>query len=246
MNQPSKTPAQSFAELRARLQDPEFLAGHGLGNEVPFFILPYAAAQEDEVRAQTASLVEDFPAEQADARAHAGAGAAAAAEQDDAAAGAATAAERADASNDAAVHAHASAATGSATRVVHFDLWDVFLQICTERRILEKIPALEERRGTEGLLRRMEKIATPEAFLKVMSERYEQLGGQTPGRDVVLVSGVGKVYPLVRAHNILENAQPVFTEVPMVMLYPGVYDGQQLHLFGKISDGNYYRAFSLI
>ncbi len=25
----------------------------------------------------------------------------------------------------------------------------------------------------------------------------------------------------------------------MVMLYPGVYDGQQLHLFGKISDGNY-------
>lgn len=200
MNQPSKTPAQSFAELRARLQDPEFLAGHGLGNEVPFFILPYAAAQEDEVRAQTASLVEDFPAEQ----------------------------------------------TGDGARVIHFDLWDVFLQICTERRILEKIPALEERRGTEGLLRRMEKIATPEAFLKVMSERYEQLGGQTPGRDVVLVSGVGKVYPLVRAHNILENAQPVFTEVPMVMLYPGVYDGQQLHLFGKISDGNYYRAFSLI
>lgn len=130
--------------------------------------------------------------------------------------------------------------------MIHFDLWDVFLQICQERRILEKIPALEERRGTEGLLRRMEKIATPEAFLKVMSERYEELGGQMPGRDVVLISGVGKVYPLVRAHNILENAQPVFTEVPMVMLYPGVYDGQQLHLFGKISDGNYYRAFSLL
>lgn len=214
MNQPSKTPAQSFAELRGRLQDPEFLAGHGLGNEVPFFILPYAAAQEDEVRAQTASLLEDFPVKPATA-------------------------EGGPAGPDAA-------SAGSATRVVHFDLWDVFLQICAERRILEKIPALEERRGTEGLLRRMEKIATPEAFLKVMSKRYEQLGGQAPGRDVVLVSGVGKVYPLVRAHNILENAQPVFTEVPMVMLYPGVYDGQQLHLFGKISDGNYYRAFSLI
>ena len=214
MNQPSKTPAQSFAELRGRLQDPEFLAGHGLGNEVPFFILPYAAAQEDEVRAQTASLLEDFPAKPGPAE------------------------------GDAAEQGAPSA--GSATRVVHFDLWDVFLQICAERRILEKIPALEERRGTEGLLRRMEKIATPEAFLKVMSERYEQLGGQTPGRDVVLVSGVGKVYPLVRAHNILENAQPVFTEVPMGMLYSGVYDGQQLHLFGKISDGNYYRAFSLI
>ena len=206
MEQQGKSPAQAIAELRQRLQDPEFLAGHGLGNEVPFFILPYAAAQEDEVRAQTAALVQDF----------------------------------------APSNAGATPGAGAGTRVIHFDLWDVFLQICQERRILEKIPTLEERRGTEGLLRRMEKIATPEAFLKVMSERYEELGGQMPGRDVVLISGVGKVYPLVRAHNILENAQPVFTEVPMVMLYPGVYDGQQLHLFGKISDGNYYRAFSLL
>lgn len=206
MEQQGKSPAQAFAELRQRLQDPEFLAGHGLGNEVPFFILPYAAAQEDEVRAQTAALVQNF----------------------------------------APSNAGATPGAGAGTRVINFDLWDVFLQICQERRILEKIPALEERRGTEGLLRRMEKIATPEAFLKVMSERYEELGGQMPGRDVVLISGVGKVYPLVRAHNILENAQPVFTEVPMVMLYPGVYDGQQLHLFGKISDGNYYRAFSLL
>ena len=240
MKQPSKTPAQSFAELRGRLQDPEFLAGHGLGNEVPFFILPYAAAQEDEVRAQTASLLEDFPAKPGPAEpaaAEQGPAEGDAAEQDTT--------EQGTAKPDPAEPGAPSA--GSATRVVHFDLWDVFLQICAERRILEKIPALEERRGTEGLLRRMEKIATPEAFLKVMKERYEQLGGQVPGRrDVVLVSGVGKVYPLVRAHNILENAQPVFTEVPMVMLYPGVYDGQQLHLFGKISDGNYYRAVSLI
>lgn len=211
MEQQGKTPAQSFAELRQRLQDPEFLAGHGLGNEVPFFILPYAAALEDEVREQVEALVRDF----------------------------------APTPQDGAPAPQDPPATDG-TRVIHFDLWDVFLQICRERRILEKIPALEERRGTEGLLRRMEKIATPEAFLKVTSERYEELGGQMPGRDVVLISGVGKVYPLVRAHNILENAQPVFTEVPMVMLYPGVYDGQQLHLFGKISDGNYYRAFSLL
>lgn len=211
MEQQGKSPAQAFAELRQRLQDPEFLAGHGLGNEVPFFILPYAAALEDEVREQVEALVLDF---------------------------APTAQDGAPAPQDSP--------TAGDTRVIHFDLWDVFLQICQERRILKKIPALEERRGTEGLLRRMEKIATPEAFLKVMSERYEELGGQMPGRDVVLISGVGKVYPLVRAHNILENAQPVFTEVPMVMLYPGVYDGQQLHLFGKISDGNYYRAFSLL
>ena len=193
-----KKPYEAFQDLRRRLQDPEFLAGHGLGNEVPFFILPYAAQQEDEVRQLTHNLVADFS-------------------QDN-----------------------------QGARVIHFDLWDVFLQLCEDRRILGKVSALEERRGTEGLLKRLQKIATPEAFLATMKQRYDQLGGQQANRDVVLISGVGRAYPIVRAHSILENAQPIFTEVPMVMLYPGVYDGQQLHLFGKISDGNYYRAFSLI
>lgn len=193
-----KKPYEAFQDLRRRLQDPEFLAGHGLGNEVPFFILPYAAQQEDEVRQLTHGLVADFS-------------------QDN-----------------------------QGARVIHFDLWDIFLQLCEDRRILGKVSALEERRGTEGLLKRLQKIATPEAFLATMKQRYDQLGGQQANRDVVLISGVGRAYPIVRAHSILENAQPIFTEVPMVMLYPGVYDGQQLHLFGKISDGNYYRAFSLI
>lgn len=193
-----KKPYEAFQDLRRRLQDPEFLAGHGLGNEVPFFILPYAAQQEDEVRQLTHNLVADFS-------------------QDN-----------------------------QGARVIHFDLWDIFLQLCEDRRILGKVSALEERRGTEGLLKRLQKIATPEAFLATMKQRYDQLGGQQANRDVVLISGVGRAYPIVRAHSILENAQPIFTEVPMVMLYPGVYDGQQLHLFGKISDGNYYRAFSLI
>lgn len=193
-----KKPYEAFQDLRRRLQDPEFLAGHGLGNEVPFFILPYAAQQEDEVRQLTHSLVADFS-------------------QDN-----------------------------QGARVIHFDLWDIFLQLCEDRRILGKVSALEERRGTEGLLKRLQKIATPEAFLATMKQRYDQLGGQQANRDAVLISGVGRAYPIVRAHSILENAQPIFTEVPMVMLYPGVYDGQQLHLFGKISDGNYYRAFSLI
>ncbi len=108
MEQQDKSPAQAFAELRARLQHPEFLAGHGLGNEVTFFILHYAAALEDAVRQQVEALVRDF---------------------------APTAQDGAPVPQDSP--------TADGTRVIHFDLWDVFLQICQERRILEKIPALE-------------------------------------------------------------------------------------------------------
>ena len=126
-------------------------------------------------------------------------------------------------------------------RIVRRDLWDVFLLICERRRILDKVSDLELRRGSRALLDRLQKIATPEAFVQAMD--YEP---HEPGHDVLLVTGVGKVYPIVRAHSILENAQHVFADVPVVLLYPGKYDGAQLHLFNSISDGNYYRAFNLL
>ena len=184
---------EDFARLRAKLSDPMFLANKGIGNEVGFFVFPYDAAREDEVRARTAELVS--------------------------------------LSNEGKLPCH----------IVHRDLWDVFLRICEQRRILDKIPDLVRRRGSRALLERLQKIATPEAFVQAMD--YES---HEPGRDVLLVTGVGRVYPIVRAHSILENAQHVFADVPVVLLYPGKYDGSQLHLFNSISDGNYYRAFNLL
>lgn len=126
-------------------------------------------------------------------------------------------------------------------RIVQRDLWDVFQTICENRRVLEKIPDYELKRGTEATLSRLQKVATPEAFAQELD--YE---GREPGRDVLLITGVGKVYPIVRAHAVLENAQHLIEDVPVVMFYPGRYDGHQLHLFGSLNDGNYYRAFSLL
>ena len=37
-----------------------------------------------------------------------------------------------------------------------------------------------------------------------------------------------------------------FSDVPIVMFYPGEFNGQSLSLFNKFHDGNYYRAFNLI
>lgn len=64
--------------------------------------------------------------------------------------------------------------------------------------------------------------------------------------DVVLIHGVGRVYPYMRSHHILNNLQHVFDDVPVVLFYPGEYSGQSLTLFGEFQDDNYYRAFNLI
>ncbi|MGR5940587.1 DUF1788 domain-containing protein [Bacillus pacificus] len=85
----------------------------------------------------------------------------------------------------------------------------------------------------------MTTFAKPEIFL---SKIKEQLGNH----NVVLITGVGKVYPFVRSHTILNNLQEVIDKIPVIMFFPGRYDGQSLQLFGKFKDDNYYRAFPLV
>lgn len=131
--------------------------------------------------------------------------------------------------------------------IVHFDLWEIFREICAYYDIVDDLERLESQKGSDALLAHIREIAMPEDFVTTMAEQFEaEFGKPQPGRDVVLVTGVGKVYPFVRAHDILENAQPVFDSIPFVMFYPGQYDQQTLRLFNSIADGNYYRAFTLL
>ena len=48
------------------------------------------------------------------------------------------------------------------------------------------------------------------------------------------------------SHKILDNIQHIFADIPVLMLYPGTFNGQDLGLFGKFLDGHYYRAFNLL
>ena len=125
-------------------------------------------------------------------------------------------------------------------RLIECDLYKIFLRICAEKHILKSIPNMEERKGKEYLLEQLQKVATPEAFVDKMRYEPHQHG------DILLISGVGKVYPFMRSHKILDNIQHIFADIPVLMLYPGTFNGQDLNLFGKFLDGHYYRAFNLL
>ena len=68
----------------------------------------------------------------------------------------------------------------------------------------------------------------------------------TPEKSIVFLTGIGKCYPILRAHTVLNNLHQVIDHVPVVLFYPGKYDGQELMLFSEIKDDNYYRAFQLV
>ena len=69
--------------------------------------------------------------------------------------------------------------------------------------------------------------------------------------NVLLLSGVGEVFPYIRAHNILNNLQKVAKGQPTLMFFPGSYQhsaagGASLVLFGRLQDDKYYRAFNIL
>ena len=68
----------------------------------------------------------------------------------------------------------------------------------------------------------------------------------TAENDIIFISGVGSVWPLLRAHNLLNKLHALLGHKPLVLFYPGQYDGQVLQLFGKIKSDSYYRAFRLV
>lgn len=131
-------------------------------------------------------------------------------------------------------------AGGEPFRLIECDLYKIFLQICEDKRILKSIPNMEKKKGSAGLLKQLQKAVSPEAFVEKMKYEPHRHG------DILLITGVGKVYPFMRSHNILDNIQHIFSDIPVVMLYPGAYDGQTLSLFDEFNDGNYYRAFNMI
>lgn len=125
------------------------------------------------------------------------------------------------------------------------NLYDILIDICEEKRILAAIPKQEEKRGSEAQTKQLQKVATPELFASKL--QYE---GHASG-DVLLITGIGEVYPVLRAHVLLDNLQHLFPDIPVILAYPGRYDGQSFSLFSGINssglrDGNYYRAFDLV
>ena len=64
--------------------------------------------------------------------------------------------------------------------------------------------------------------------------------------DVVMLTGIGEVYPFMRAHILLDAMQADFNDLPVVVMYPGSYDGNYLKLFNTLEASPYYRAFNMI
>lgn len=129
------------------------------------------------------------------------------------------------------------------TKIQEFDLFDIVLTFFEERGYMDKNFKMEEKKGSEFLYDKMKKalkLATDNDWIvKYIQEHMDE-------DAMIFITGVGKAYPIIRSHTVLNNLQTVVEKKPLIMFYPGRYENGGLRLFSRFMDDNYYRAFKLI
>ncbi len=175
--------------LRSRIQEPAFLEGRGLSNEVNIQIFCYDAKDEMSVQHFISQIV-----------------------------------------TDQSLSCH----------LIECNLYKTFLSACEDIDILDAIPDMEESEGSIFLLEQLHSTVGESEFIEKIKYAPHQIG------DILLLTGVGDVFPFMRVHSLLEALQPHFSDVPILVMYPGVFDGNYLKLFDKLPPNPYYRAFNVM
>jgi hypothetical protein len=126
-------------------------------------------------------------------------------------------------------------------RFATIDLFECVVSLIEERGLLDKAFDMQLKKGDEVLLASLRAVLKED---RLAARIVEQVDAQH--LDLLIVKGVGAVYPMLRTHTLLSALHPHMRDTPLLMLYPGRYDGLSLRLFNKLGDDNYYRAFRLV
>lgn len=146
-----------------------------------------------------------------------------------------------------------------APKVLTLDLYDIALEILEKRGILDRILDREGKRHkkvssdahVDKFLNLLDNVlgADTEHLPGTIRDHYEQAKAEG-GADIVFITGIGKVYPYIRAHTLLNALQGRIDDRPLVLFYPGTFtrsavSGSVMSLFNCLPGDNYYRAQNL-
>ena len=127
--------------------------------------------------------------------------------------------------------------------LVVFDLYDIIIDYLEGKNFMDKCFQFEKKKGLDRITKAVNnsmKINDDDSLI------VQYIKDHTPENAIVFLTGVGKCYPILRSHKVLNNLHQAFVRVPVVMFFPGTYNEQELILFNEIKDDNYYRAFKLV
>ncbi|MEC5167236.1 hypothetical protein RCH18_002988 [Flavobacterium sp. PL11] len=129
----------------------------------------------------------------------------------------------------------------SAVSVLEINLYDIVCEILEDKGGMERMFKVEKAKSKEKFLRALQStLNIHDVLMPKIREKIENGNAK-----VYFLTGIGRVFPYIRSHNVLNNLQNIAKEAPTVTFFPGDYNGHTLNLFGLLKDDNYYRAFNI-
>lgn len=125
-------------------------------------------------------------------------------------------------------------------RICHTHLFRLLIDYLRDRNFYEKTFRCQRDEGDQALLKALKNPLKEERIAQYFVESFPH-----EDYDLFVVSGVGNAWPLLRSHTLLNNLHTLLVNKPLVLFYPGQYDGLNLRLFGRLRENNYYRALRL-
>ena len=134
--------------------------------------------------------------------------------------------------------------------VLEVNLFDLSVSLLSQRGhgLLERLEDLEPTRSRSDFRRDVQRMLDPEEH--IVPEIRRRIDTETD-LDILVLTGIGRVFPFVRSHNILNNLQVAVSGLPVLLLFPGEYrqmasSGSSLVLFDMLTDDQYYRAKNIM
>lgn len=126
-------------------------------------------------------------------------------------------------------------------RFVTVNLFELAIGWLEERKLLDKAFEMQKFQGDAKALESLRRVLKEDKLAERLMSRID-----VGNLDLVIITGVGTIFPILRMHTLLSALHPLMKDTPLLMLYPGKYDGYSLRLFNKFSEDHYYRAFRLV
>jgi hypothetical protein len=128
-----------------------------------------------------------------------------------------------------------------AIQAVDVNLFDLVIGLLEERKLLDKAIEMQRTQGDAKALESLRRVLKEDKLAERLVAQHD-----IASLDLLLLWNVGAVYPMLRTHTLLSALHPHMKDTPLVMFYPGKYDGYSLRLFNKLAEDHYYRAFRLV
>ena len=132
-------------------------------------------------------------------------------------------------------------------QVLNVNLYDLCLDELRDNGVLDQLLEVEPDSDKDYFLESMQSILDVETHVIPAIQKKISAWEKV---DILFLTGIGEVFPYIRAHNLLNNLQSAAKDFPSVLFFPGKYEhtleqGATLQLFDRLPSDKYYRAYDI-